>query len=136
MEFNKAMEIAAAGMAAQRTRLRVVSENLANADSTAQVPGGDPYRRKVVTFRSALDRELGVETVKVAGIKPAPGEFQRHFDPAHPAADKDGYVLMPNVNPLIEMMDMREAQRSYQANLSVIDAAKAMISRTLEILQA
>lgn len=135
MDLTKTMQIAAAGMAAQSTRLRVVSENLANADSTAQVPGGDPYRRKVVTFRSALDRALGAETVKVAGIKPAMGEFQRRFDPAHPAADKDGYVLMPNVNPLIEMMDMREAQRSYQANVSVIDAAKAMISRTLEILQ-
>jgi flagellar basal-body rod protein FlgC len=136
MDLTKTMQIAAAGMAAQRTRLRVVSENLANADSTAQVPGGDPYRRKVVTFRSALDRTLGAETVEVAGIRPASGEFQRRFDPGHPAADKDGYVLMPNVNPLIEMMDMREAQRSYQANVAVIDAAKAMISRTLEILQA
>jgi flagellar basal-body rod protein FlgC len=136
MDLTKTMQIAAAGMAAQSTRLRVVSENLANADSTAKVPGGDPYRRKVITFRSALDRALGAETVKVAGVKPAVGEFERRFDPAHPAADKDGYVLMPNVNPLIEMMDMREAQRSYQANVSVIDAAKAMIGRTLDILQA
>jgi flagellar basal-body rod protein FlgC len=135
MDLARAMKIAAAGMAAQGTRLRVVSENLANADSTAQVPGGDPYRRKVVTFRSTLDRAIGAETVKVAGVKPTPGDFQRKFDPAHPAADQDGYVLMPNVNSLVEMMDMREAQRSYQANVSVIDAAKAMIGRTLEILQ-
>lgn len=136
MELTRTMKIAAAGMAAQGTRLRVVSENLANAESTAQVPGGDPYRRKVVTFRSALDRSLGVETVKVAAVKPAPGDFTRRFDPAHPAAGADGYVLMPNVNPLLEIMDMREAQRSYQANVAVIDAAKAMIGRTLEILQA
>ena len=135
MDLTKTMQIAAAGMAAQSTRLRVVSENLANADSTAQVPGGDPYRRKVVTFRSTLDRALGAETVQVAGVKPAPGEFERRYNPAHPAADKDGYVKMPNVNPLIEVMDMREAQRSYQANVSVIDAAKAMIGRTLDILQ-
>jgi flagellar basal-body rod protein FlgC len=136
MDLTKTMQIAAAGMAAQSTRLRVVSENLANADSTAQVPGGDPYLRKVITFRSALDRALGAETVKVAGVKPAVGEFERRFDPAHPAADKDGYVLMPNVNPLIEMMDMREAQRSYQANLAVIDAAKTMIGHTIDLLQS
>jgi flagellar basal-body rod protein FlgC len=135
MDLGKAMRIAAAGMAAQGTRLRVVAENLANADSTAQVPGGEPYRRKVVSFRSALDRANEVETVKVAGVRNAPGEFGRRFDPAHPAADDEGYVRLPNVNPLIEAMDMREAQRSYQANVSVVEAAKAMIGRALEILQ-
>lgn len=135
MDLGKSMRIAAAGMAAQGTRLRVVAENLANADSTAQVPGGEPYRRKIVSFRSALDRETGTETVRVAGVRPGPGEFQRRFEPAHPAADGEGYVLVPNVNPLIEIMDMREAQRSYQANVTVIEAAKAMIGRTLEILQ-
>jgi flagellar basal-body rod protein FlgC len=135
MDLTRTMRIAAAGMSAQGTRLRVVSENLANADSTAQVPGGEPYRRKVVTFASALDRAAGIETVRIAGVRPGPGEFERHYDPAHPAADGEGYVLMPNVKPLIEMMDMREAQRSYQANVSVIEAAKAMIGRALEILQ-
>jgi flagellar basal-body rod protein FlgC len=135
MDLTTTMRIAAAGMAAQGTRLRVVSENLANADSTAPVAGGDPYRRKVISFRSALDRSLGAETVKVAGVNPAAGEFQRRYDPAHPAADPDGYIKLPNVNPLLEMMDMREAQRSYQANVSVIEAARAMIGRTLEILQ-
>jgi flagellar basal-body rod protein FlgC len=121
-------------MNAQAVRLRVVSENLANADSTASTAGGEPYRRKIVTFKTALDRQLGVEKVGIGGIKPAAGDFDRRYDPAHPAADKDGYVLMPNVNPMLELMDMREAQRGYQANLTVIEAAKSMISRTIDLL--
>ena len=134
MDLAKTLGIASAGMGAQAVRLRVVAENLANADSTASTVGGEPYRRKIVTFKSALDRQLGVERVAVGGIKPAAGDFERRYDPAHPAADKDGYVLMPNVNPMIELMDMREAQRGYQANLSVIEAAKSMISRTIDLL--
>src|SRR5882724_10298620 len=134
MDLNKTMQISAAGLSAQAVRLRVVSENLANADSTAAAPGGEPYRRKTVSFKNTLDRALGVETVKLGGIRPATGDFERRYDPAHPAADADGYVQMPNVNPLVELMDMREAQRGYQANLAVIDAAKSMISRTIEIL--
>jgi flagellar basal-body rod protein FlgC len=134
MDLNKTMQISAAGLNAQAMRLRVVSENLANADSTAASPGGEPYRRKTVSFKNTLDRALGVETVKLGGIRPATGDFERRYDPAHPAADADGYVQMPNVNPLVELMDMREAQRGYQANLAVIDAAKSMISRTIEIL--
>jgi flagellar basal-body rod protein FlgC len=135
MDLSKTLHIAAAGMSAQGKRLRVVAENLANADSTAQTQGGEPYRRKVISFKTALDRENGVESVQVAGIRPGPGEFERRYDPGHPAADADGYVLLPNVNPLVEVMDMREAQRSYQANVAVIEAAKNMIGRTLEILQ-
>jgi flagellar basal-body rod protein FlgC len=134
VDLAKTLKISAAGLSTQAVRLRVVSENLANADSTASVPGGEPYRRKIVTFKSTLDRALGVQTVGVGGIKPATGDFERRYDPAHPAADADGYVMMPNVNPLIEIMDMREAQRGYQANLTVIDAAKSMISRTIELL--
>ena len=134
MDLAKTLGIASAGMDAQAVRLRVVAENLANADSTASTVGGEPYRRKVVTFKSTLDRQLGVEKVAVGGIKPAAGDFERRYDPAHPAADNDGYVLMPNVNPMIELMDMREAQRGYQANLSVIEAAKSMISRTIDLL--
>jgi flagellar basal-body rod protein FlgC len=134
MDLAKTLGIAAAGMNAQAVRLRVVSENLANSDSTASVPGGEPYRRKIVTFKTFLDRQLGAEKVGIGGIKPAAGDFDRRFDPAHPAADKDGYVLVPNVNPMLELMDMREAQRGYQANLAVIDAAKSMISRTIDLL--
>ena len=134
MDLNKTMQISAAGLNAQAIRLRVVSENLANADSTATTPGGEPYRRKTVSFKNTLDRALGVETVKLGGVRPATGDFERRYDPGHPAADADGYVQMPNVNPLVELMDMREAQRGYQANLAVIDAAKSMLSRTIEIL--
>jgi flagellar basal-body rod protein FlgC len=126
--------ISASGLSAQGTRLRVIAENIANADSTAQTPGGEPYRRKVVTFKTTLDRNLGGDVVHVASIKGAGGDFERRYDPGHPGADADGYVLRPNVNSLVEMMDMREAQRSYQANLAVIDAAKAMIGRTLDLL--
>jgi flagellar basal-body rod protein FlgC len=134
MDLEKTLRISAAGMSAQAVRLRVVSENLANAESTATAAGGEPYRRKVVTFKNTLDRELGVQKVGVGGIRPTSGEFERRYDPAHPAADSDGYVLMPNVNPLVELMDMREAQRGYQANLTVIDAAKSMIARTIDLL--
>jgi flagellar basal-body rod protein FlgC len=136
MDLMKSLSISASGLSAQTTRLRVIAENLANADSTAKVPGGEPYRRKVVTFASTLDRALGATTVKVGRVAPAAGDFERRHDPAHPAADADGYVLMPNVNPLIEMTDMREAQRSYQANLQVIDAAKTMIGHTIDLLQS
>ncbi len=137
MEDNlfKIMRISSAGMKAQGTRLRVISENVANADSLAQAPGQEPYRRKLVTFKNELDRKLGLRTVKVDGIKKQPGELSKRYEPKHPAADKDGYVLVPNVNTLIEMSDMREAQRSYEANLSVIKASRGMLRGTLEILK-
>jgi flagellar basal-body rod protein FlgC len=135
MDIDKSMQVAFAALNAQGTRLRVVAENLANAESTAPTPGGEPYRRKIVTFQSVLDKSLGVTTVKVSRVMPGVGEFERRFDPSNPGADAEGYVLMPNVNPLLEMMDMREAQRSYQANLNTIDAAKAMISRTIDLLR-
>ena len=134
MDLEQSLQISFAGMAAQGTRLRVVSENLANADSTAQTPGGEPYRRKVVTFKSVLDKSIGATSVKVDRIAAGSGEFERRYDPSHPAADAEGYVLMPNVNPLTELLDMREAQHSYQANLDAIDAAKQMISRTINLL--
>jgi flagellar basal-body rod protein FlgC len=116
-------------------RLRVVSENLANAQSTAQVPGGEPYRRKVVTFRDAFDRAAAVETVAVDRVERDPSAFERRYDPGHPAADQDGYVLMPNVKPMIELMDMREAQRSYEANMNALTAARSMLLRTIEMLR-
>jgi len=135
MGLEKTLSIAFAGMSAQGTRLRVIAENLANAESTAQTPGGEPYRRKIVTFKSVLDKTIGATTVKVDHIMPGAGEFARRYDPAHPGADAEGYVQMPNVNPLMELMDMREAQRSYEANLNTIDAAKSMISRTIDLLR-
>jgi flagellar basal-body rod protein FlgC len=134
-ELSKSTKIAISGMKAQAQRLRVISENLANADSLAQGPEGTPYKRKVVTFKNELDRATGTNTVTVDKVRPDTAEFQRRYDPKHPAADRDGYVLAPNVNPLIELMDMREAQRSYEANLNVINVSKAMLSRTVDMLR-
>ena len=134
MDLDNVIKIAASGLSAQSSRLQVISENLANADSTGTTPGAEPYRRKIVTFKSVLDHAAGVQMVKTGPVATAGGDFERHYDPAHPAADKDGYVMVPNVNPLVELMDMREAQQSYQANLSVIDAAKSMLSHTLDLL--
>jgi flagellar basal-body rod protein FlgC len=134
MDLDKVIKVAASGLSAQSARLQVISQNLANAESMGTTPGGEPYRRKIVTFKSVLDQAAGVQLVKTGPVTTAGGDFERHFDPAHPAADKDGYVMVPNVNPLVELMDMREAQQSYQANLSVIDAAKSMLSRTLDLL--
>lgn len=134
-QLSASFYIASTGMRAQGTRLRVISENVANKDSTADTPGGDPYRRKMVTFKNVMDRELGVESVNVRKIREDQSEFGLLFDPNHPAADENGYVKRPNVNGLIEMMDMREAQRSYEANLNVIEISKAMLSRTVDILK-
>lgn len=122
-------------MRAQGKRLRVIAENLANASSLPQEPGKLPYRRKVVTFKTQLDRKLGVDLVTVSRVGPSRGEFSKRFDPSHPAADADGYVLIPNVNPLIEMMDMREAQRSYEANVAAIRSSKAMLKDTIDLLR-
>ena len=134
-DLFKAMSISAAGMKAQGTRLRVISENVANADSLPQDPNQLPYQRKVVTFKNELDRMAGVDTVRIDKITTDKSEFNKQFDPNHPAADENGYVLTPNVNTLIEMMDMREAQRSYEANLSVIKASKSMLQSTIDVLR-
>ena len=131
----KTMHISAAGMKAQGTRLRVISENVANAESLPTNPNEDPYQRKVITFKNVLDRDIGLDTVRVHGTRPDNSEFQKRYDPSHPAADEDGYVLAPNVNTLVEMMDMREAQRSYEANLNVIRASKTMLQSTIDILR-
>lgn len=135
MDLDRALRISAAGMQAQATRLRVVAENLANRDSTGQTPGAEPYRRKTVTFQNRMDRALGAPMLRVARIGTAPGEFPQRYDPSHPAADARGYVRMPNVDSLIEMMDMREAQRSYAANLSVLEVTRGMLTRTIEALR-
>ncbi|MFY7778790.1 MAG: flagellar basal body rod protein FlgC [Elstera sp.] len=135
MNLKDAMQISAAGMRAQGQRLRVISENLANADSTAQTPGGEPYRRKIMTFKNVLDRSINADMVRVNKIMPDSKDFELKYDPSHPAANAEGYVLRPNVNSLVEMSDMREAQRSYEANLSVIETSKAMLSRTIGLLR-
>src|SRR5919112_4712083 len=135
MELERALRISAAGMAAQSTRLRVVAENLANRDSTGDAPGAEPFRRKTVTFGAKLDRALAAETVEVRRIGTAAGDFPEVHDPGHPAADARGYVKRPNVDSLVEMMDMREAQRSYSANLSVLEVTRGMLTRIIETLR-
>ena len=134
-DLLKTLRISASGMKAQGTRLRVVSENVANADSLPTQPGQNPYRRKVVTFKNELDRAIGVDTVRIDKVKTDLSEFKKKFDPSHPAAGPDGYVLAPNVNSLVEMMDMREAQRSYEANLNVIKSSKSMLQQTINLLR-
>lgn len=136
MDFLKSISIAASGLKTQAGRMRVISENIANADSTAQAPGGDPYRRKVPTFVSELNRELGAQVLTLGRIRQDPTQFKVKYEPGHPAADASGNVKYPNVNSLIEMTDMREAQRSYEANLNVVSATRRMIQRTLDILRA
>jgi flagellar basal-body rod protein FlgC len=135
MDLMKSMKISASGMKAQGLRLRVIAENIANADSTAQSPGSQPYRRKLVTFANTLDRALGAELVHVKGITGDTSDFGRRYEPGHPAADDEGYVLISNVNSLIEMSDMREAQRSYEANLKVVQASRAILQQTVELLR-
>jgi flagellar basal-body rod protein FlgC len=135
MDFLRSLSIAASGLKAQSGRMRVISENIANADSTASTPGGNPYQRKIPTFRVALDRELGAEVVELGRVEKDKSAFASKFEPGHPAANAAGYVLTPNVNSLVEQMDMREAQRAYEANLNVVGAARRMIARTLDILR-
>src|ERR1700758_3246842 len=135
-DFSRSMGIATSGLRAQAGRMRVISENIANADSTASNAGGDPYRRKVPTFSSELDRTLDAKVVSLGQIKPDQSDFRVKYEPSNPAADASGNVKYPNVNPLVEMTDLRDAQRSYEANLNVITATRRMIQRTLDILKA
>ena len=136
MDLAASMDIASSGMRAQGTRLRIVSENIANSNTVGSRPGEDPYRRKTMTFKNVLDNESGNRFVRVDRIYPDKSDFKIEYDPTHPAANKDGYVKKPNVNSLIEMADLREAQRSYDANLNVIEMSKAMIARTVELLRS
>jgi flagellar basal-body rod protein FlgC len=136
MDFLKSIAIAASGLRAQAGRMRVISENVANADSTASQPGADPFRRKISTFRSDLDRALDARIVALGRTRTDQSAFRLKYEPGHPSADANGNVKYPNVNPLIEMSDMREAQRSYEANINVISATRRMIQRTLDILKA
>jgi len=136
MDIVKTLKVSAAGMKAQGVRLRVLAENIANADSAQSAPGLEPYRRKMVSFENVLDRESGVELVKVDRISVDSSPFGKRYDPQHPAANQDGYIKLPNIKPLIEMMDFREAQRSYEANLRVLTVARGMIQRTIDMLRS
>ena len=128
-------DIAVSGMKAQSERLRIIAENMANADSIGTRPGEEPYRRQVVTFKDYVEAETGAHKVKVSGVKTDDSELPKKYDPNHPAADAQGYITLPNVNPLVEMMDMKEAQRSYEANLTMMKTARDMDTRVLDVLK-
>src|ERR1700761_6770376 len=136
MDFMKSLHIAATGMRAQMGRMRVITENIANADSVAQSPGGDPYRRRIVTFSSELDRSLDANVVKIGPVENDSSDFLVRHEPGNPAADAKGDVKYPNVNTLVEMTDLRDAQRSYEANLNVITATRCMLQRTIDVLKS
>ncbi|MEQ8403072.1 MAG: flagellar basal body rod protein FlgC [Roseitalea porphyridii] len=133
--LTASLKVAGSGLHAESTRLRVVSENIANASSTGDTPGADPYARKTIAFQSALDRASQVSMVEIDKISVDRTAFVQEFDPSHPAADPDGYVKLPNVNPIVEMADMREANRSYQANLQVLKQARELISMTIDLMR-
>ena len=133
--MDTALAISARGMDAQTARLRVIAQNLANQDTTGSTPGGDPYRRKTITFGNTMDRSLGAPTVTVKQIGLDRSPLPQRYDPGHPAADSKGYIRTPNVNSFIEVMDMREAQRSYNANLAVMQVTRGMLSRTIDMLK-
>lgn len=135
-ELLNAIKVSAMGMRAQGERVRVITENVANADTGATAPGETPYTRKTISFKNTLDRELGVDLVQVGSVGiDTKTPYEKKYMPGHPGADANGYVEMPNVNMMIEMMDIREAQRGYEANLSMIEQARSMIGRTIDLLR-
>ncbi len=136
MDLLGAIKVAATGLRAQSGRMRIIAENLANANSTAKTPGGAPYRRRIPMVTNRFDDEIGAYLVRNARPRMDARPFNVRYDPGHPAADQKGYVKTSNVNSLIETADLREAQRSYEANLNVITASRRMIARTLDILKA
>lgn len=135
MDLQTALTISARGMTVQTSRLRVIAENLANQDTTGTSPQTQPYRRKTITFANAMDRSVGVETVRVKKIGRDMGDLPLRFDPSHPAADERGYLRVPNVNSFVEVMDMKEAERSYSANLNVLQVSRSMLTRAIEMLR-
>ncbi|HEX2940471.1 MAG TPA: flagellar basal body rod protein FlgC [Rhodopila sp.] len=134
-DLNQALDVSAAGMDAQTARLRVIAQNIANQDTTGSSPGADAYRRKTITFESVLDKATGTETVRVKNIGTDRSHLPLKYDPSNPAANAQGYVKVPNVNTFVEVMDMREAERTYSADLSVMQATRSMLNRTLDILK-
>jgi flagellar basal-body rod protein FlgC len=134
-DFLASLRIAATGLQAQNARMRIIAENIANADSAGKTPEEDPYRRRIPTFEAVMDREIGGRVVEMGRVALDSSEFQSRYEPGHPAADANGYVRYPNVNSLIETVDMRSAQRSYEANLNVVTVTRSMLGRTLDILK-
>jgi len=135
MDFIKTVSVATSGLKAQSGRMRIIAENLANVDSVATRPEAEPYRRKIPTFERSFDRELGADTVHLGRVRRDQTAFGTRLEPGHPAAGQNGYLRTPNVNSIVESMDLREAQRSYEANLNVVSATRRMIQRTLELLR-
>ena len=127
--------VAASGMRAQSERLKVVAENVANAGSTGSTPGAAPYQRKTLAFEEMVDRGTGASMVRITALGRDNAPFGREYDPAHPAANAEGYVLTANVNPLLEMSNMREASRSYEANLNMFEAGRRMRGQILDLLR-
>jgi flagellar basal-body rod protein FlgC len=136
MDFMKSLTIAASGLRAQMGRMRIITENIANADSVAATPGGDPYRRRIVTFSAELDRSIGADVVKLGPVQTDNSDFLVKHEPGNPAANTQGDVKYPNVNTLVEMTDLRDAQRSYESNLNVITATRKMLQLTIDMLKA
>ena len=136
MDLFKALGVASSGLKAQSGRMKVISENIANEGSTATRPGAEPYRRKIPTFWRKFDHDVGAETVALGRVKADQSPFRMRYEPGHPAADQKGMVRLPNVNSLVETVDLREAQRSYEANLNIVTATRRMIIRTIDILRA
>jgi len=135
MDLSGTLDISSSGMEAQSNRLRVIAENLANEDTTGSTPGADPYRRKTITFAEVLDPQTGSQEVSVEKIGQDMSAFQMKYDPSHPAANAQGYVKMPNVNSFVEMMDMREAERSYSADVNAMQVTRSMLTRTIDLLK-
>jgi len=135
MDFSKSMAVAASGMRAQSERMKIIAENIANANSTSPTKDGDPYRRKIATISAEFDRELGAATVNAGKPVMDQTAFRTRYDPGNPNADAQGYVKLPNVDSLVEIMDMREAQRSYEADLNVMDSTKQMLAKTIDLLK-
>ena len=135
MDLTQALTISGQGMNVQTERLRVIAENLANQDSTGSTPGSKPYQRKTVLFQNALDQASGASTVTVKAVVPDTSPFPLKYEPSNPAANAQGYVSEPNVNSFVEMMDMKEAERSYSANLNVMQASRSMLTRVIDLLK-
>ena len=132
---SETLQIAAAGLRAQSARMRIIAENVANAESTGQTPGADPYQRQIPVFESQLNREINARVVRMNDVRLDDSDFRLVYEPGHPAADGEGYVKYPNVSSLIELMDMRDAQRSYEANLTMVEGTRRMLERTLDLLR-
>jgi flagellar basal-body rod protein FlgC len=134
-DLNTSLQISAAGMEVQVARIKIVAENLANQSTTGSTPGADAYRRRTVSFQNQVDKALGLETVSVKAVGADKSDQPLRYDPSNPAANKDGYVKTPNVNSFVELMDMRDAEQAYSANLNVASTTRTMLSRTLDLIK-